>query len=193
MIPPPRWDIHEILRYARADQNDSGVLSLIDECIKEAEPVLSYRVCCSVLDVGFEDDTICLGSIHTASTAVRKAINGCEQVLLFAATVGAPLDRLIHKYSRLSPAKAVILHAIGAERVESVCDVFCQKMSDELKYEQKRLRTRVSPGYGDIELSMQRDIFAILDCPRQIGVTLNDNLLMSPSKSVTAIAGIAAL
>ena len=29
-----------------------------------------------------------------------------------------------------------------------------------------------------------------MDCPRKIGLTLNESLLMSPSKSVTAIFGI---
>ena len=30
----------------------------------------------------------------------------------------------------------------------------------------------------------------VLDCPRKIGLTLNESLLMSPSKSVTAIIGL---
>jgi len=30
----------------------------------------------------------------------------------------------------------------------------------------------------------------VLDCAKKIGLTLNDSLLMSPSKSVTAFAGI---
>ena len=34
------------------------------------------------------------------------------------------------------------------------------------------------------------DFFELLDCNRQIGVSLNDSLLMTPSKSVTAIFGI---
>ena len=36
----------------------------------------------------------------------------------------------------------------------------------------------------------QREIFAALDCPRKIGLTLNESMLMSPSKSVTAIIGV---
>ena len=39
---------------------------------------------------------------------------------------------------------------------------------------------------------VQKDIFKVLDCERKIGLTLNESLLMSPSKSVTAIVGIAA-
>ena len=44
--------------------------------------------------------------------------------------------------------------------------------------------------YGDLPLEAQRDVFALLNPEKRIGVTLNDGLLMSPSKSVTAIAGI---
>ena len=36
----------------------------------------------------------------------------------------------------------------------------------------------------------QKDIFKILDCSKKIGLTLTDSLLMSPTKSVTAIVGI---
>lgn len=51
-------------------------------------------------------------------------------------------------------------------------------------------RPRFSPGYGDLPLALQRDIFHALDCARKIGLTLNDSLMMSPAKSVTAIIGI---
>lgn len=51
-------------------------------------------------------------------------------------------------------------------------------------------RPRFSPGYGDLPLSAQREIFAVLDCGKRIGLMLNDSLLMSPSKSVTAFVGI---
>ena len=119
-----------------------------------------------------------------------RQLLGTGKNVLFAATVGTPFDRLIASYSRLEPSKALILQAIGAERIESLCDAFCDHMNTELKSCGKSLRTRVSPGYGDIPLSMQRSVFKILDCERKIGLTLNESLLMSPSKSVTAIAGI---
>ena len=32
--------------------------------------------------------------------------------------------------------------------------------------------------------------FFYVDCPAKIGVTLNDSLLMSPTKSVTAMVGM---
>ena len=33
-------------------------------------------------------------------------------------------------------------------------------------------------------------IFRALDCPRQSGLSLNESLLMTPTKSVTAVIGI---
>ena len=102
------------------------------------------------------------------------------------AGAGLEIDRLIRRYTSLSPAKALFFQAIGAERIESLCDAFCE----ELKKDGLQLRPRFSPGYGDLPMELQKDIFRVLDCPRKIGLALNESLLMSPSKSVTAIIGI---
>ena len=186
----PLWNRREIMRYARIRGADDSCSDLIEHCINEAEPALCYRVCYTFLPVRRNKDALQIGTIAAASNTLDTAIKNAAEVLLFAATVGAPFDRLIRRYSQLEPSKALIFQAIGAERVESLCDAFCAKMNTELLSSGKRLTPRVSPGYGDIALSLQRDLFAVLDCPRKIGLTLDDSLLMSPSKSVTAIAGI---
>lgn len=185
----PAWDRCEIMRYARIRGADNSFATLIDECIRESEPLLTYRLCYTVLQVE-PDGSIMIGNERVASQTIGKAIRDSKQVILFAATVGAPFDRLIARYSRVEPSKALILQAIGAERVESLCDAFCDQMNTELNDTGKCLTRRVSPGYGDIPLRLQKEIFAVLDCPRKIGLTLDQSLLMSPSKSVTAIAGI---
>lgn len=185
----PAWDKREIMRYARIRGADNSYDSLIDDCIREAQPILTYRVCYTVLPVD-PDGSITIGNERVVSQTIGKAIHHTSEVILFAATVGAPFDRLIARYSRVEPSKALIFQAIGAERVESLCDAFCAQMNTELNDTGKRLTRRVSPGYGDIPLDLQKEIFAVLDCPRKIGLTLDKSLLMSPSKSVTAIAGI---
>lgn len=188
----PQWNRSEIARYARADDSDERISVLIESCIIESEPLLEYRVCYMIDNIVRTDHSIKFCGIDTPSSLIKKAVSGCENILLFAATIGAQFDRLIAKYSRLEPSKALILQAIGAERIESLCDAFCEKMNTELHPSKKSLRPRVSPGYGDIELKMQQEIFRVLDCERKIGLTLNESLLMSPSKSVTAMAGIGA-
>ena len=188
-LDPPAWDISEALRYARADSKDSHIVELTRECMNEAAQALSYSVCYTVADIIRNGDEIILGNIRASSNTLKKALDGCGQALIFAVTVGAPFDRLIRKYSSSSPVKALMMQAIGAERAEALCDAFSREYTAANGV---GLRPRVSPGYGDIDLKLQKDIFALLDCPRKIGLTLNASLIMSPSKSVTAIAGITA-
>ncbi len=188
---PPEWNRAEIRRYARIRGAADGFDTLIDECVREAEPELSYRVCHVLLPIKREGELLTFGGITTPSETLAKALRRANAAVLFAATVGAPFDLLIRKYSKLSPAKALVFQAIGAERVESLCDMFCRVYAEsQLTQSGLCLAPRVSPGYGDIPLSIQKDIFAILDCQRKIGLTLDESLMMSPSKSVTAICGV---
>lgn len=166
------------------------ILGLIDECLAEVREMLQYKVCYAILTAETNGDTIALPCGQIASRNLAKNLSGCDKAIIFAATIGIGIDRLISKYSRLSPAKALCLQAIGAERVEALCNDFCEKMESEFQGKGEKLRPRFSPGYGDLPLETQKMIFSLLDCPKRIGVTLGDTLLMSPSKSVTAFIGI---
>ena len=188
----PPVDRAEILRYAAAAGcADAALSALVDACLAEVEGVLCYRLCYCELPVSREGGLWRIGHMTSDSGSLGRALEGCERALVFAATVGVGLDRLIARYSALSPARALCLQAIGAERVEALCDAFCREKKEELAREGAFLRPRFSPGYGDLPLSMQKEIFATLEPARHVGVSLNDSMLMSPSKSVTALVGIA--
>lgn len=188
--PEPPFDRREIFRYAGVIHTTPELENLLDECIKECSGILSYRVCFDEFPIKKNENELDLGFTATNSSSLIKHLCGCRSVIIFAATVGLQLDRLINKYSRLSPAKAVLLQALGAERVEALCDNFCDDIKKQIKSENMILLPRFSPGYGDLPLNIQKDIFTVLDCPRKIGLSLNESLLMSPTKSVTAIVGI---
>lgn len=183
----PPVQMEEILRYAAARGSGEDVRTLAEECLAEAEKCLVYQVCFRELPIKRENGKLDLGFSSTDSKTLGKALADCDRLILFAATLGIAMDRLIAKYARLSPAKAWMLQAIGAERIEALCDAFCHDISCE---NEKNTRPRVSPGYGDIPLAMQKEIFAALDCPRKIGLSLNASLIMSPTKSVTAFVGL---
>lgn len=186
----PPINEREVLRYMGAKQPTDEVLSLLRECTNEAEKCFANRICYRKFEIYVQENMLDLGFATVASAALAKNLAHCDCIVLFAATVGLDVDRLIAKYSRLSPARAVCLQAIGAERIEALCDAFCEDLREKYVAEGKGLRPRFSPGYGDLPLDLQTDIFQTLDCPRKIGLSLNDSLLMSPSKSVTAIVGI---
>ena len=184
----PELNEGECLRYAGTSLKNISAeeKALFEACLAELGNKLTYKVCWGRFPLKRKGESLDFGFMQADSKALMKNLEGCEEVIIFAATIGLEIDRLIRRYTNLSPAKALFFQAIGAERIESLCDTFC----DELKAEGLQLRPRFSPGYGDLPLALQKDIFRVLDCPRKIGLSLNESLLMSPSKSVTAIIGI---
>ena len=181
--PQPPVNRPEILRYMRCGDAGGEFDELLEACLSELLPRLSYKVCWRVSDIS--DDVV-----KTSSRVLSRALQGCDKLVLFAATIGLAPDRLIAKYGRLSPSKALCMQAIGAERIESLCDMFCEEIAADFAEKGYHARRRFSPGYGDLPLDIQKAIFQSLDCPRKIGLSLNDSLLMSPSKSVTALIGL---
>lgn len=186
----PSINKKEIMRYMSSQGGGDEILGLVDECLAEVREMLQYKVCYAILTAETDSNIISLSCGQITSRNLAKNLSGCDKAIIFAATIGIGIDRLISKYSRLSPAKALCLQAIGAERVEALCNDFCEKMKSEFQGKGESLRPRFSPGYGDLPLETQKMIFSLLDCPKRIGITLGDTLLMSPSKSVTAFIGI---
>ena len=188
----PQLSKAEVLRYSGASGSfDPKLEALADECIKEAAGQLSYKVCYDFFDVVTDGKKVKLaGEFEAESLALSKLLAGSDTVLVFAATVGVGMDRLIARYGDIMPSKALMMQSLGAERIEALCDAFCADIGGELAGTGKYLTRRFSPGYADLSLDFQRSRFRLISPEMNIGLTLNDSLLMTPSKSVTAIAGI---
>lgn len=186
----PTVDREAILRYASVKETDTAIETLIDECLDEISGKLVYKICYREFPIHVNEKMLDLTFTKTYSSSLQRNLRRCERVVLFAATVGIEIDRAIIRYSATSPSKAFIFQAIGTERIESLCDNFERDICEEYKGKGFFVRPRFSAGYGDFSLEAQKDIFSVLDCQRTIGLVLNKSLLMSPSKSVTALIGI---
>ena len=187
----PPVDQREVLRYAQASGLDEqALLERLKEVCQEAAPLIAGRVCFVESPLRLSGDEVSFEGLSVRSANLGKALDGCASAVLFGATIGLGLDRLIAKYGRISPLKALFCQALGAERIEALCDGFCAQLAREKLPQGLRPRPRFSPGYGDCPLDFQKSLFQILDAPHQIGLSLNGSLLMSPTKSVTAIVGV---
>lgn len=184
----PHFCEKEMLRYAGCKSSDDELLQLLRICIDEAREKLTYKICYRELPVTISGDTCDFEYMRVQSKNLAQNLQGCKKVIVFGATLGVEIDRMIAKYGRVSPSKALMMQAIGAERIEALCDAFCNDIAQERNVV---VKPRFSPGYGDLPLEIQRELFGILDCAKRIGLFLNDSLLMSPSKSVTAFVGLA--
>ena len=183
------FDEKEILRYAMLPSFAPRPEELpLQECLAAAAGAAHCRAVWRRCPLKWDGATLDLSFTKTESKDLRRHLEGCEEILLFACTAGAEMDRRITRAKMLSPAKALLMHAIGAQQVEGACDRLCGQFAE--LFADRQLTDRYSPGYGDLPLAVQKDVFTALDCERTIGITLTESLLMTPSKSVTAIIGI---
>ena len=183
------FDEKEILRYAMLPSFAPKPEELpLKECLEAAKGAAKCRAVWRRYPLRRNGEELDLGFARTDTRDLRQHLGGCSEILLFACTAGAEMDRRIARAKLLSPARGLLMHAIGAQQVEGGCDRLCQRLAE--LFPDRQLTDRFSPGYGDLPLAMQRDVMEALDCGRTVGITLTDSLLMTPSKSVTAIIGM---
>ena len=174
--------VQEVARYLRRGGKapDGALAARIGELIDEAARVLRPARIWRRLPVT---------QIPSPGTTLLQHLEGCAEAYLACGTIGPGLDALQRRVSVTSGADALIVQAVGAALIERYMDDVENEIRAELA-SGETLVTRYSPGYGDFPLEAQREILAILDTPRKIGVSLTDSLLMVPSKSVSAVIGV---
>ena len=188
--PAPPFDRREIVRYIGMPEELAELEKTVSDCIEKASDKLAYKVCYAEFPIEVYENEVDLGFAKTQSKGLIKELSGCHSIILFAATVGIEIDRMIAKSALASPLLELVLSAIGTERVEALCDEFCRELKVQKAEMGIGVRRRFSPGYSDLPLDLQKDVFRALGCSKHIGLSLNESLLMSPSKSVTAIVGL---
>ena len=183
------FDEREILRYAMLPSFAPAPEELpLQECLKAAKGAAQCRAVWRHYPLVRDGEWLDLGVARTDSRDLRQHLEGCGEILLVACTAGAETDRRIARAKLQSPARGLLMHAIGAQQVAGGCDRLCRRLAEA--FPDRQLTDRFSPGYGDLPLTLQKDVMAALDCAQILGITLTDSLLMTPSKSVTAIIGM---
>ncbi len=176
----------EVERYLGVKSPSGEIDALISRAVELVQPYISPRAAYRIFDVNVIGEECDLGFATVTSHSLAINLNGCRKIALVCATAGIEIDRLIKRYINIQPSLAHAISAVGSERVEAIMDAFVDYLSKSFG----EIRPRFSAGYGDLDLSLQRDVFSSLCPERTLGITLSDSLLMSPSKSVSAIVGI---
>ncbi len=194
----PSLNVTEWLRYScipvyeqENAAKDPELASSMGKALSLINGALSFRVGFVVVPLSWDEDGFPVFPFEQRSEKLRKNLQGCDRAVLFAATIGSGIDRLIRRYEKADPKLGLLLQGLGAERVESLCDAFNEEVKEVSKETGRETRMRFSPGYGDLPIEVQKVFLPLLDAERRLGITLSDSCLMAPSKSVTAIIGIA--
>lgn len=184
----------EVLRYLgyRGSEIPPHTERLIDGCIIETLGMVRPSYLYQKYSIHTSGDGIHLDGTEIVLTGkdIQAHLNGCQEVYLLCATIGMFVDKNIRLRMVMEPAAGVILDSCGSVAVEQVVDAVEKEIEKEVMEQGKQITWRFSPGYGDLPLTIQRDIADILDIHRKLGVSVNEDMLMTPSKSVTAIIGV---
>ena len=169
---------------------DERTRRMVDEAFLELEQSVDPKSICRIFDIGRNsEDGIEIGNLTIISHSLARNLRGCDKAVLFCATLGAEADQLIRRTSITDMSRAVILQACAAAYLEEYCDDRQRTIGEEMAREGRFLRPRFSPGYGDFDIHYQEPIMRMLDCAKQIGLSMTDGYMMTPSKSVTAVIG----
>ena len=152
---------------------------------KEESRTKDYQVA-YLKDEDFYQDSV----IHLKGEDIKNNLQTAGHCVLFAASLGIEVDKLLAKAQHISMARAVILDACASSYIESICDLCSSEIAEHFSQEKLITRPRFSPGYGDLPLDLQGQFCQALDTQRKIGLTCSDNNLLLPRKSVTAIVGL---
>ena len=174
---------------------DPELEKTVDELEKKLKDAITPRCIYEEYILKICDDTCFLYSKESStdtpvlsfpSKKLSAHLRDCSRILLFAATIGPGADMLIRRYSVKSSLKPAVLQATGAAAIESYAD----EITEHIREEYGNIKMRFSPGYGDFSLEHQKDFFNVLQLEKNLGISLNKALLMTPSKSITAVIGI---
>ena len=186
----------EVLRYLGHNGQviDNDLISKINQCIKETKNEIDTKYVYQIYDikkdlnlntVQFENTNLIL-----KSKDISELLRDCDKCVLMCATLGFNIEKNIRRYSYNNLTKGIIIDACATTSIEEVCDLVQDSILDKVAKEEKSLTMRYSPGYGDLDISANRDILNVLDAHRKIGVTVTNTGIMIPRKSVVALIGI---
>jgi hypothetical protein len=130
------------------------------------------------------------GGAGLSSAFLASYLKGARSVGIFVVTIGKALEdeasRLMAEGEGLD---GYLLDRIGSLAVESLAENFETSMRRDCRRRHLSLSRRLSPGYCDWPIEEQFALEKLVDFSKA-AVRLTESCMMTPKKSISAVAGI---
>ena len=178
--------MEEILRYLGVKDCDEKTYEKIKEMIGVSEGVLPEKTY-ACFDAEITENGVKLSGtdITLLGNLAKKHFSSCKKIIVVLATLGLKSEVLLKRFFAINASKAVILDAVFTDKLEKYLD----DVESKLREEYGEITSRISCGYGDLPIFLQKDLFKIIDGER-LGVKLNECFMLIPNKSVIALVGV---
>ena len=187
-MKPEELDRSEIMMLLRAPSLSAELNAVLEDCMKQLCSAAQPRTVWRMLPVAHAADGVRIGGLLLGGNDIALHLTGCEEAVLLAATLSAPVDALIRRAEVCDMTRAVMYDAIAGAAIEHVCNQLETQLKKELDY--PFFTERFSAGYGDFPIAQQHELIRMLDAPRKIGLTVTPQNTLLPMKSVTALIGL---
>ncbi|MGN1235796.1 MAG: hypothetical protein ACI4U2_07425, partial [Christensenellaceae bacterium] len=118
-IPTPQIDLRMVLSYMRSG-GDRSAEAYAREAIELVRRAADCKIVWQRAEVSFPETGVSLGDWTIQSASLRKHLKGCREAILFGATAGIGVDRLITASASRSAALSLAVDAAGGVLVEAV-------------------------------------------------------------------------
>lgn len=126
--------------------------------------------------------------LHLPGKLAASMLETCDQVLIVSATLGFAFDARLHQMQITDISAAALFDALGSAWLENSLDDLERKL--KVQYAPWHFTDRFSCGYGDLPITLQKELGEKLSLARWPGIIVQDSCMMNPSKSVTAFIGL---
>ncbi|MCX6339452.1 MAG: hypothetical protein NTX71_05985 [Candidatus Aureabacteria bacterium] len=186
-------DVLKRLRMSADEYRQSGELrELFRATVEWGWRLIAPAAACKTLELSRgAHAVVCFQGtgFHIRSGGVAALLDGCTGATLMAATIGPELSSAMDGLmAEKRMTEAMIMDAFGSEAVEGVVNSLCRLLRESDRWRNFIPTRRFSPGYGDWDLSAQREVLEELGAG-QIGISLSSSSILIPEKSITAIMG----
>ena len=182
---PKDFEINKIELAARLKTDVNFEDELLSKCIDEFNQIVNYKYAYVKVPVSTTNDVCDFGFATVKSASLSRVLASSKEVFIMAVSTGIEVDRLITKLYLKKDPSAFFIDAIDSAAIESFADYINEKICQNLN-----TTNRFSPGYADFPLDFQKDLIARINANQTVGITVNNELFMTPMKSITAIIGI---
>lgn len=182
----------EALRYLGYGDNapNEKISAVIDDCEKQLLNVIQVKFLYNIFDISVNKDGVQIYESNLVLTGkdIVNHLENCTKLAVMCCTLSFGADKLIRQYQVSDMTRAVISDSLSSAAIEQVCDYVEQEI--KLKYPNMYQTFRYSPGYGDLNINIQKDILDLLQAQKKIGLCTNESFILTPKKSVTAFIGM---
>lgn len=193
-------DEDEVLRYQGYSKNrvknpSEVILQITREEITRGHNLFEPQGIYSstkIKQISFSDGRVDLenGFSLNFSNSIINLLKGTSYLVLGVVTIGSSLENKVSEFfTQGEYPRAIALDAVGTVAVESLSRYIRNLVCQEAKEQYFKITRYFSPGYGDWDISQQKDIFKIIPT-NKIGVSLTESCMILPRKSLSWIIGI---